>query len=292
MHAALPFFVSVSCITEHRVSLVERRKNSAPITIDEVFISAGTFIVGSLARFEERPLQHVEVSHSFMMMKGEVSQQLYEQVIGTNPSFFSACPDCPVEKIRWTDATAFANALSERMGLSPCYEHSGGRWRWPDKFLCTGWRLPTEMEWEYAALGGAKQPSITEQQEIYASEDSEEIKRVPIFAGSGSVEELAWLASNSERRTHPPCQRKANGYGLCDMTGNVFEWVWDSPWTYLDQPMKDVISEEKGSHRVFRGGSWVRNIENQRIQSRRDANQRFRINDLGVRLVRTVLYEQ
>ena len=64
------------------------------------------------------------------------------------------------------------------------------------------------------------------------------------------------------------------------MTGNVFEWVWDSPWTYHDQPMKDVISEEKGSHRVFRGGSWVRNIENQRIQGRRDANQRFRINDL------------
>ena len=291
MLAKLPFFMLVSCITENRISLSERRKQAAPITIDEVLVPAGTFIVGSWARIEERPLQQVEIGHSFMMMKGEVSQQLYEQLMGTNPSFFSECSDCPVEKIRWTDATAFANALSERMGLTPCYEHSGGRWRWPNEFLCIGWRLPTEMEWEYAALGGAKQPSIAEQREIYASKDSEQLKRVPIFAGSGTVEELGWIANNSERRTHPPCRRNPNGYGLCDMTGNVFEWVWDSPWTYHEQPMKDVMSKENSSHRVYRGGSWVRNIENQRIQGRRDANQRFRINDLGVRLVRTVLVE-
>ena len=101
------------------------------------------------------------------------------------------------------------------MGLAPCYEHSGGRWRWPEGFSCTGWRLPTEMEWEYAALGGAQQPTIAQQQELYASEDADDLKRVPIFAGTGPVEELAWVASNSERRTHPPCQRKVNGWWIC-----------------------------------------------------------------------------
>jgi len=281
----------LACITEHRLSLMEIRQQSIPIEFAEVTVPAGSFLVGSAHRLEERPIQQATLTRSYSVMRHEVTQQLYLQVMNENPSFFANCPLCPVEKVRWVDAVSFANELNQRLGLEQCYQHTGGHWMWLNGQDCLGWRLPTELEWERAALGGQLQPSIREMERIQSLNDPELLASVPMFSGAGPVEEFAWLSANSERRSHPVCQLAENGYGICDMTGNVFEWVWDSPWTFDDEPMLDRFGAEQSSHRIFKGGSWVRSLENQRIQGRRDANRFFRINDLGFRLVRTIASE-
>ncbi|MEC7987047.1 MAG: SUMF1/EgtB/PvdO family nonheme iron enzyme, partial [Myxococcota bacterium] len=94
---------------------------------------------------------------------------------------------------------------------------------------------PTEAEWEYAARGG----------ENYK------------YAGSNSVGDVAWYSDNSALKTHKVCTKKENGYGLCDMNGNVWEWVWDSWQREYGSSITDPVYVDKSSpERVFRGGCW------------------------------------
>ena len=93
---------------------------------------------------------------------------------------------------------------SRKEGLSECYRISGTNVTWSD-VNCSGWRLPTEAEWEYLARGGGEHK----------------------YSGSNSIGDVAWYRDNSGRETHPVGQKQANGFGLYDMTGNVWEWTWD-----------------------------------------------------------------
>lgn len=119
----------------------------------------------------------------------------------------------------------------------------------------TGYRLPTSDEWEYAAKGG----------ENYYK-----------YAGSNNVDDVAWCYTNSGWKSHPVAQKKANGYGLYDMSGNVCEWVWDVyPDAYDDY-----------DNRFARGGSWYNNAGNCGVEGRyawRASHQ----GDLGIRIVRS-----
>ncbi len=203
----------------------------------------------------------------YQMMKYEVSQALWESVTGSNPSHFRGASR-PVEYVSWMDCVIFANKLSEREGLEKVYELPRGM-----KDDCknqkskrdqdiehhvpfievhrdaTGYRLPTDAEWEYAARGG------------------ENFK----YAGDDNLDEIAWHESNSKGKTHPIGQKKCNGYGLYDMSGNLWEWCFDT--------------SETPNH-ICRGGNFFGSAFVSSITYRLREHASYRGFAIGLRLVR------
>ncbi|MBO4705466.1 MAG: SUMF1/EgtB/PvdO family nonheme iron enzyme [Spirochaetaceae bacterium] len=204
------------------------------------------------------------------IMKTEMTQDLYEVVMGENPSSYKG-EKYPVESVSWYDAIYFCNRLSEIKGFTPVYFVNGSTntadWNYTphngdsikgtieQNEFADGFRLPSEKEWEYAAKGG------------------EDYK----FSGSNDINEVGWYKENSEGKTHPVAQKKANGYGLYDMTGNVWEWCWDREVNWL------------GDTSVIRSGSWYSGSDTCRISYRYNnygPNERYE--NLGFRIVRSV----
>ena len=156
---------------------------------------------------------------AFYIGKTEVTQELWSALMDDNPSYFvERGAKKPVEQVTWHQAIAFANRMSKREGLQPCYRYENVVRSstvvivWED--VCNGYRLPTEAEWVYAAQGG--NPSYE-----YSGGNFLPEKGVP------GLDDIAWHYGNSKGQTHAVCTKKPNGYGLCDMSGNVSEWLWD-----------------------------------------------------------------
>ena len=213
------------------------------------------------------PGQHYE------MMSSEVTQDLYESVTGINPSFFSEefkAKYRPVENVSWYDAIYFCNLLSKSEGLEPVYAVNGkksvSQWNYKphreneiegkitQDLSADGYRLPTVEEWQYAAKGG---------------EDYE-------YAGSDNIDKVAWYEDNRGYTTHPAAQKKANGYGLYDMSGNVWEWCWD-------------VGLDYSGKRYFCGGSLSDYADDCGVGSRDNCFAYDRLICLGFRPVRTVI---
>jgi formylglycine-generating enzyme required for sulfatase activity len=208
----------------------------------------------------------VELTRGFYLGATEVTQGLWTSVMGSNPSRFPKCgPTCPVEQVSWLEAVRFANALSAREGLPACYEEYGEEVRWTGGLGCTGYRLPTESEWEVAARGVA------------------DLRH----AGSNTSGEVAWTDANAGGRTHPVRQLRSNGWGLYDMSGNVYEWVWDVYGQYPGTAV-DPVGASSGAGRVFKGGSWSDDPRFARVASRDRIEPGGRYVYLGFRLARTV----
>ena len=233
-----------------------------------VKIPAGSFTMGSStsepARKPDETQHRVTLTKDFYLMKYEVTQGRYKAITGRNPSGFSRCGlDCPVEKVSWYDAVKYANMLSDSQGLSRCYSGSGDTTEW-DK-SCTGYRLPTEAEWEYAARAGQSTSS----------------------AGSEDPRTVAWFDHNSGGRPHPVGTKQPNAWGLHDMNGNVWEWVWDWRANYTGDTT-DPTGPATGSSRVVRGGSWGSDAWDMRIAYRFQMSPGSRrYNSFGFRLART-----
>ena len=219
---------------------------------------------------------------NFEMLRTEVTQELYEAVMGENPSYFchdnkklsedrlknlnKSTSNYPVENVSWYDAIYFCNKLSVKKGLQPVYavdgETSIRKWDYKphndDKIyaeitqniFADGYRLPTVEEWLYAAKGG----------ENY------------MYSGSDDVDKVAWYGDNSNYVTHPVAQKKNNGYGLYDMNGNVEEWCWDS---------------RGNGNRWFCGGSWCDYDYYCKVDSRYGGDADYRRSSMGFRLVRS-----
>ena len=232
-----------SGIGEEVSSVIEVQERN----ITAVLVPEGTY---SLRDEDKQPVG------SFLMMKSEVTQAMYQELIKKKPSHFTGCEDCPVERVSWYDAVQFANSLSRQHKHTACYEISSRGVSW-DK-SCDGWRLPTELEWYYAAAGAKESPMA--------------------FGGSEVVDENAWYRGNAGGRVHRVCQKRENPVGLCDMTGNVWEWVWNNERT------------EEGidaSLRILRGGSWGNRAEKNRISVRLAYKPVVRNYAIGFRLVRS-----
>ncbi len=236
-----------------------------------VEIRGGSFQMGSPA--SERGRRDDETQHSvtvdgFTLGVTEVPQGLWTAVTGANPSRFQICgKSCPVEQVTWMDAVKFVNTLSQMEGLGACYTIEGENVEWPSGLVCEGYRLPTEAEWEYAARAG-----------------------VPTrYAGDDSIAECAWYRDNSERKSHPPARKPANAWGLHDMSGNVWEWVWDRyDRAYPPEDAANPTGAESGSGRVVRGGSWSGSATHCRVAGRAGFSPVGSFDDLGLRLARSL----
>ena len=199
-----------------------------------------------------------EVS-SFYLGQYQVTQALWEQVMGNNPSDFKG-DRLPVESISWNDCQKFLEKLNHQLGLT-------------GKEL---YRLPTEAEWEYAARGG-KYARITE------------------FAGSGELKEVGWYddfftgEKNAHNWTETSGFRIPNELGLYDMSGNVREWCFDWYGDYSDTSLKNPHGPDSGNARVLRGGSWFNVAVNCRVASRYSNHPDNRDFIYGLRLARTSL---
>ena len=220
-----------------------------------VHVEGGAFTMGctkeqSSCLITEKPVHRVRV-RSFEISKYEVTQTLWEAVLGENPSRFDNCALCPVEKVSWKDIQTFLKKLNNLTGER--------------------YRLPTEAEWEYAARGGQQSRGYK-------------------YAGSNEPGLVAWYDKNSGDETHPVGQKAANELGLYDMSGNLWEWVQDC-WhhSYAGAP-SDGEAWQSGncSRRVVRGGSWLYDPRNIRSAVRYEGDAEYRSDSFGFRVARTL----
>ncbi len=193
-------------------------------------IPAGTFMMGSPedepGRWDDETRHQVTLTKSFYMQTTEVTQGQWKAVMGSNPSYFPNCGDnCPVETVSWDDVQGFITALNGRGEGT--------------------YRLPTEAEWEYAARAGTSTPFYFGQ---------------CLSTNQGNYDGNYPLSGCSEgeyrAKTIPAASLQANGWGLYDMYGNVWEWVQDWYGAYPTGSVTDPAGPNIGSDRVHRGGSW------------------------------------
>ena len=207
---------------------------------DMITVEGGTFIMGSNDGYEwEKPIHEVRLN-TFQIGKYPITQAQWQAIMNHNPSHFNGMQN-PVEMVSWNDAQTFITRLNELLD---------------SKGLPSGYCLPTEAQWEYAARGGNKSKGYQ-------------------YAGSNNIAEVAWYRSNSADKTHPVGQKKPNELGIYDMSGNVWEWCQDE-WhdSYQGAPAdgsawqdtKNVSNEN--ILRVVRGGSWDSNPNYCRVSFR------------------------
>ncbi|MDR1218399.1 MAG: formylglycine-generating enzyme family protein [Treponema sp.] len=231
-----------------------------------VLVPAGTFSMGSgNGDSDEKPMHQVTISKAFYMSDHEVTQKEWVEVMGNNPSNWKG-DDLPVEQVSWFDAIEYCNKRSIREGLMPAYSGSGEYIRCD--FKASGYRLPTEAEWEWAAKGGGKDFMVYE------------------YSGSNSVDGVAWHSGNSGGQTHPVKTKGKNSLGLYDMSGNVWEWCWDWYEAYSSGSQTDPSGAAAGSYRVPRGGSWDYDAQILRSAYRYGHTPSDGSSDVGFRLVR------
>ena len=204
-------------------------------------IPSGSFMMGNV----HTGTRLVGLS-GFFISNVPVTQFLFNKVMGYNPSKLKG-ELFPVESVNWYEAVIFCNTLSSLYKLNPCYSVKGfdvktlsdNSPQWKDlecNFEANGFRLPTEAEWEYAANGGV----------------------LAQYSGSDNLDEVGWYGENSNITTHNVGEKKPNGFGLYDMSGNVSEWCWD--WYEAYNPISKKIDPHgpaAGRVRVRRGGSWL-----------------------------------
>ncbi|PKN76216.1 MAG: transcriptional regulator [Candidatus Cloacimonetes bacterium HGW-Cloacimonetes-2] len=249
--------------------------SSPPMPESFVPVAGGTFNNGT---------SDVTIS-SFYIDKYELTQADYQAVIGVNPSSsYGVGDNYPVYYVSWFNAIEYCNRRSIQEGLTPCYSYSSygtNPANWPGGWNSTssnhtnvscnwtanGYRLPTEMEWQFAARGG-------NQTHIYT------------YSGSNDLNAVGWYNSNSGDTTHSCGTKAANELGTFDMSGNVWEWVWDIYGSYPSGSQTNPTGANSGSDRVRRGGSWHNYADYCTVSYRNYDDATYSSPDIGFRCVR------
>ncbi len=243
-------------------------------------ISAGKFMMGSEksenGHYPDEFFHEVTISKDFLIGETEVTQAQWEEVMGADPSHFTGCSDCPVEMVSWYDAIRFTNRLSEIEGFNKCYVGQGQDYSWD--FSCNGYRLPTEAEWEFAARAGTTT--------VYSLGDCVTTDQVN-FNGSSPLPDCP--AGQYRGKTIPVASLAANKFGLYDIHGNVWEWVWDR-WDkdYPRDSQTDPKGPNVGDRRINRGGSYHHNGRLARSAVRDFNTDTDKIPQLGFRIARSL----
>lgn len=256
-----------------------------------IAISGGTFIMGGVA--SRSPSHNVTLTRNIIMCDHEVTQGEYETYctyVGSGPtSTKGKGNNYPVYNVCWYNALVYCNKRSIAEGLTPCYTISGSTnpddWgsvpttskaEWNAvtcNFDVNGYRLPTEAEWEYAARAGDTTAPGT-----------------MIWSGTAysvSVENYAWVSSNSGGTTHEVKNKNANAWGLYDMTGNVSELCWSRFGTYTGDDVTDPENYSTSNSRAYRGGSWNDKYDMCYTSYRTSSNVYNTSSYIGFRVVRT-----
>ncbi|MCI7377249.1 MAG: formylglycine-generating enzyme family protein [Bacteroidales bacterium] len=220
------------------------------VSFEMVYVEGGTFDMGATTEqgsdteYDEKPVHRVTLS-DYYIGKFEVTQELWEAVMGSNPSYFKGAQN-PVEKVSWNDCQEFVTELNSLTGRT--------------------FRLPTEAEWEYAARGGNK-------------------SRHYKYSGSVNIGNVAWYYDNSGSSTHAVGTKTANELGIYDMSGNVSELCSDWYGGYSAGAQTNPQGPSSGSRRVLRGGSWYSYASGCRVSARNDCGPGYSYIDGGLRLV-------
>ena len=223
------------------------------VQFEMVYVEGGTFRMGATEEqgddtFDsEKPVHQVTLS-SYLIGKHEVTQALWDEVMGNNPSHNNQDGDYPVGGVSWDGCQGFIKKLNARTGMR--------------------FRLPTEAEWEYAARGGDRSKGYK-------------------YAGSDNLDEVGWYEDNSGKHTHPVGLKKPNELGLYDMSGNVWEWCEDWYGDYTDEAQTNPAGPQSGKwgHRVLRGGSCWFDARFCRVSYRFINDPGIRNDSYGLRLV-------
>ena len=233
--------------------------NGKTVTFRMKFVGSGSFDMGSdSGSSDEKPVHHVTLTNDYYLGETEVTQELWEAVMGSNPSYFKG-DKRPVETVSWNDCQTFI----EKLNSLTAGKRPAGR----------SFHLPTEAEWEYAAKGGNKSKGYT-------------------YAGSNTIGDVAWYDENSYKKgsnspdygTHPVGQKSPNELELYDMSGNVSEWCFDWYGSYPSSSQTNPTGASSGSNRVNRGGSWGGNAAYFRSADRDFCWPTDSYTDLGLRL--------
>ena len=280
-------------------NIIKEKKSRKPLSAKAKKIIAivsgsvcGVLLAGGIffgVKVRKSSLVMVKVpGKDYSISRTEVMQKLYESVMGENPSYFRYdnediedyelenlkrnTSNYPVENVSWYDVIYFCNRLSEKKRLQPVYAVNGEtnvrKWDYEphnedeiygeitQNIFADGYRLPTVEEWQYAAKGGKNYR----------------------YSGSDDIDKVAWYEDNSNDVTHPVAQKKSNGYGLYDMTGNADEWCWD------------YSSNKSGNNRrCLRGGDFCTNTSRCKVGFRdsTDTDADNWNESIGFRIVRS-----
>ena len=289
-----------------------------------------------LGRFSNETLHYVTLTKAFEMQAKEVTQGEWKAMFGDwNPSDFPACGDtCPVEQVNWYEAAAYANAKSVAAGKTACYAfaattcQNGSPADGTDyafcmdathgginsatvtlngvatPYACTGYRLPTESEWEYGYRGGGVTAFYTSAGNDGAITQTGRspldlnLDQIGWYGGNststydGAFNCAGWFTGSTTCGPQVVGGKSANGLGLYDMAGNVWEWCGDWYGSYpsgsVASPATDPTGGSTGSFRVLRGGCWYFVADSARGAFRYDSPPGNRSYGIGFRLARSL----
>ena len=196
--------------------------------------------------FEDEKPQHNVCIDSYYIGKYEITQKQWQEIMGSNPSYFKKGKSYPVESVSWNDVQSFLRELNAKTGKT--------------------YRLPTEAEWEYASRSGGKEE---------------------MYSGGNAAADFAWYSNNSNMSIQQSGEKKPNGLGIYDMSGNVWEWCsdWYEKEYYSESVQANPRGPSEGKSRVLRGGSWYYDERNVRTTTRNRLWPDHKNSRVGFRIV-------